>query len=153
MIIKGEVMMSTTPTIPMKLYKYEPNNDYSNQNLKNRQIYFPTPSELNDPYDCNVPINLTDSTSEELETVYQMLSEGLEEKKVISDQYLSNGKPNKEFRKDIHNLAKKVELKKQDYFSTMGVACFSESPSLKPDNILLWSHYADGHKGFCLLQD
>lgn len=143
-------MMSTSTTIPGKLYKYEPNNDYSNQNLENRQIYFPKPSELNDPYDCNVPINFTDSTIEELEEIYQMLSEGLAEKEVISKQYLSNGKPNKELQKDIHSLAKKVELKKQEYFNKIGVACFSESPSSKPDNILLWSHYADGHKGFCL---
>ena len=27
-----------------------------------------------------------------------------------------------------------------------GVACFSEDV----DNILMWAHYADGHRGFCL---
>ena len=28
----------------------------------------------------------------------------------------------------------------------MGVVCFSESY----DNIIMWSHYSDNHKGFCL---
>jgi hypothetical protein len=27
-----------------------------------------------------------------------------------------------------------------------GVACFSAAA----DNLLLWAHYADGHRGFCL---
>jgi len=33
-----------------------------------------------------------------------------------------------------------------EHFNTYGVICFSE----KPDEILMWSHYSDNHKGICL---
>lgn len=143
-------MTSISATIPTKLYKYQTFNQYSEENLKKRQIYFPTPADLNDPFDCAVPFKFTDSSNEELETVFRMFSDPLEDKKVISDQYLTDGKPDKRFGVDIDHLAKKVNNIQLNYFQKMGVACFSDSPSQNPDNILLWSHYAKGHKGFCL---
>lgn len=39
--------------------------------------------------------------------------------------------------------------KKEQVISSLGVVCFSESSS----NILMWSHYADSHKGICLVYD
>ena len=142
--------MSTKSAVPEKLYKYLPKSENSLQNLRNRRIYFPTPSELNDPFDCNVPVNIVDSTSEDLKKVYQMLYNKMDNSEVVSNQYLSNGLPNENFQKYIHNFAEKVELIKRKYFNEIGVACFSESLSSIPDNILMWSHYANGHKGFCL---
>jgi len=143
-------MTSSSTSIPVKLYKYQPFSQHPEENLKKRQIYFPTPSELNDPFDCAVPFKLTDSTNEELGIAFHMFSDPLEDKKVISDQYLTDGKPDKRLGVDIDHLAKRVNNIQLNYFQKMGVACFSDSPSQKPDNILLWSHYANGHKGFCL---
>jgi len=39
--------------------------------------------------------------------------------------------------------------KKEQVISSLGVVCFRESRS----NILMWSHYADSHKGVCLIYD
>lgn len=37
---------------PKKLYQYQGINNYSLQNLKNHQIFFNSPLNFNDPYDC-----------------------------------------------------------------------------------------------------
>jgi hypothetical protein len=136
--------------VPLKLFKYLSYKCHSIENLKKRQIYFPTPSKLNDPFDCAVPFNLTDSDDEELENGFQFLVTPLKEKDVLANQYLTSGKPDERLNKDFMTLAKKVNDIQLNYFQKMGVACFSDPISKKPDNILLWSHYADGHKGFCL---
>jgi hypothetical protein len=40
------------------------------------------------------------------------------------------------------------EIRDRD-FSKVGICCFTE----KFDDLLMWAHYADGHKGFCLEYD
>jgi hypothetical protein len=48
---------------------------------------------------------------------------------------------------ETHEVFKKAFLEKQDeLLNRRGCTCFSEVN----DNILLWSHYADGHRGICL---
>lgn len=44
----------------------------------------------------------------------------------------------KGFRKSVEAIAAKMQHQ--------GIACFSA----KVDDLLMWSHYADGHRGFCL---
>jgi len=39
-----------------------------------------------------------------------------------------------------------IEKFKKEYVQKRGISCFSE----KVDDLLMWSYYADGHKGFCL---
>lgn len=41
------------------------------------------------------------------------------------------------------------ELRKQSYGKKFGICCFSEVP----DNILMWSHYADNYRGICIVID
>lgn len=43
---------------PKKLYQYQGFNNYSIQNLKNNQIFFNSPLNFNDPYDCLHTIQL-----------------------------------------------------------------------------------------------
>ncbi len=41
---------------------------------------------------------------------------------------------------------KKIEKEFKDYTQSKAVSCFSK----KMDSILMWSHYAESHKGFCI---
>lgn len=45
----------------------------------------------------------------------------------------------KKIQETLHNI-------RQESFSKIGVSCFSKNNS----NLLMWSHYADSHQGFCL---
>jgi hypothetical protein len=47
-----------------------------------------------------------------------------------------------ELRKLLNEAARKA-------FSRHGVACYAHNP----DNLLMWSHYANSHKGLCLKFD
>ena len=61
-------------------------------------------------------------------------------------KYLPNGKPSQKF---IDGMEKVRRIRNQELraqISQRGVACFTT----ELNNILMWSHYADGHKGFCL---
>ncbi len=44
--------MSDSTTKPKKLYKYEAFTEQSLKNLKAQAIYFGSPKNFNDPYDC-----------------------------------------------------------------------------------------------------
>lgn len=48
----------------------------------------------------------------------------------------------REIQRTLHNI-------RQKSFSKIGVCCFSKNNS----NLLMWSHYADRHQGFCLKFD
>lgn len=60
---------------------------------------------------------------------------------------MTNGKINSAFISYVKEAQLRENKKKIiDTFDEMGVACFSA----RLDSILMWSHYADGHKGLCL---
>ena len=126
--------------IPSKLYKYQPYTTWSLDNLKDRRLWFSKPSEFNDPFDCAIDLDIAEMSEDEWRIVY--------EKKVPSDlKYLNNGAPNELVKENfllaIRNL---LNEQKEKMLNNKGVACFAE----RVDNLLLWSHYADKHRGFCL---
>jgi hypothetical protein len=43
-------------------------------------------------------------------------------------------------------ILRSIRETREEKFSKIGVCCFSKNNS----NLLMWSHYADSHKGFCL---
>jgi len=53
-------------------------------------------------------------------------------------------------REKLHQaITESWEIKKTNVINSLGVLCFSSTNS----NILLWSHYADNHKGICFQYD
>lgn len=112
------------------------------ENLRNNQIYFSSPIAFNDPFDCILPSH--EFTDEEFELLYKRFSEDTFESKQESDKvYIKDGKVNDDFKDHVRELYYKDT---QLNFYKRGIACFSE----KSDDILMWSHYADSHKGICL---
>jgi hypothetical protein len=61
-------------------------------------------------------------------------------------QYLINEKPNLKFKNHVKKLLQGHNQQIIDQASQRGVACFTQNF----DSILMWSHYADGHRGLCL---
>lgn len=119
--------------LPEYLYKYENFNMLSIQNLKNAQLYFNAPKNFNDPFDCSTlkNINLTDEKLLEINNFY-------------STKYPKIAASNK------NSIIKSIQQEFQEYqfklLNERGCTCFSEINN----NLLMWSHYSDGHKGFCL---
>ena len=114
------------------LYKYRSFNNYGLQILTNREIYFSSPEELNDPLEClfkRLPIEkeIKRRLTEEELVLFNELSE-----KRYSERGTCNLVP---IFQAIENISKQAGI-----FSL----CQTNNDPL------MWSHYADGHRGFCI---
>jgi hypothetical protein len=131
--------------LPKYLYKFEKLNVQTLPNLKNAQVYFNTPASFNDPFDGSVleaSVILTDRNVVELYKRY------LQNKNQIIDIEVNSIKdiPQKDIDQIHISFEKVLKHQQLEILNERGCTCFSEVK----DNILLWSHYADGHKGICL---
>jgi hypothetical protein len=104
------------------LFRYRPISDHLLQDLIDSSLYFSTPPNLNDPFDCQVDIR-------------ECLSKAISE---------TEGEP----KKYLETLAKlpKFSSSLQRALTEVGICSFS----LTVDNPLLWAHYAANHTGVCL---
>jgi hypothetical protein len=147
--------MNIPDTTPPKLYKYHPFDFYSLLNLTRRELYFNKPKNLNDPYDCDPPfeINKSHRTPNNKRALFDKVrayeigksaSDGKTiDGKAFDQLYLTAGEPNRRF--EINYIDNPKPIKAQ-ISEKVGLTCFSK----RIDNLLLWSHYADKHQGFCL---
>jgi hypothetical protein len=132
------------------LYKYRSwfDNNHKKSLTKN-ELYFAAPNDLNDPFDTKIPMNFSNiNTLEKVNRLFEIMFEktppefksGINKEaartKFINDY--SNG--SKTLQRDYN----RVEFERFNYHH--GVMSFS----LRIDNILMWSHYANNHRGFCL---
>ena len=130
---------------PKHLYKFERLNEQTLRNLKNAQIYFNTPASFNDPFDCSV---LEASAVLDNKNVFEIFEHYINEKNIQLDFEINSiDDIPKKYINQIRNCITQA-FKEQQYkwLYKTGCTCFSE----EKEHILLWSHYADGHKGICL---
>jgi hypothetical protein len=145
---------------PHKLYKYKAFDTFSIRLLTQSELYYANPRHFNDPLDCAPTIiNDVDLTSLE-ELFYHFFTEaGLdkmeEAKSKIGDfcyqstkygDYKTDAAAEKYIKYSINNEIKRIldaEMGKN------GVLSLAE----KWNNPLMWSHYADEHRGLCIEYD
>jgi hypothetical protein len=119
------------------IYKYFTVNEYLLRSLINNELFFSNPMNFNDPFDCQFELNLISGSEAESE---------LKERMALTpdEQELYNTTNMRD------SLAYGLTQKFYEGLSKMiGVTCFTENP----DNFLMWSHYANSHKGVCLKFD
>ena len=126
--------------LPRYIYKY---TDIESLKLilKNATLKFSKPSDFNDPFDCNITIDTNNST-EEIDAYIEMLRQN----ESLTDEQI------KIKRKKYHNPDELFALTNKSVKESkeiLGVTCFSRLF----DNILMWSHYSDKHKGVCIKFD
>jgi len=132
---------------PAKLYKYQPYTVWSLDNLKNRQLWFSKPCRLNDPFDCAFPTVPSEPNEDEWRRLHQDARETVQDKERFDLEYSLNGNYSDQFRNFVRRQTKDfLTTRRRTTLYESGLACFSEIL----DNLLMWSHYADGHRGFCL---
>jgi len=135
---------------PRMLYKYacwDKQHEYHKRLITSPEIYFCSPRLINDPYDCSMRARYDLLTEEEI-----LLRIKYYIKKYNS--HLTTPEINKlslEILNERHfeNPENLYELKKlnDDFiYNYNGIFCLSEIR----DNLLMWSHYANAHKGFCI---
>ncbi len=131
------------------LYKYraidENNLDRSQRIFTHNELYFANANQFNDPFDCKSNFSFAASNGEA---------------KSYFDRNLKRKHPNWNRQKKRSWIAERLRMLKErdpDFeenlkqsvakmISEIGVYSLSRVP----DNILMWSHYANSHQGFCL---
>lgn len=124
--------------IPQYIYRYRPIDEFFDDIFIKNSLWLSNPLDFNDPFDCRILIDTKNTVDE------------------IRSYFVKQNVP----IKIAHELAKKTLEKPQGFnksinktlegiISSSGICCFSQVY----DNILMWSHYTDSHKGVCLKYD
>lgn len=160
--------------LPKKLFRYRECNEYSIDAFRRNLIFFNTPNNFNDPHDCLVyfdnnridrelefiktmPLNTIIKSAYETKTLPPFLNEAF-------PQEMTNGifnQPQEYFEKVINDAPNMLddyikfienEIKSacntvlSHFRNNPKIACFSQN--IKQP--LMWSYYANSHKGFAL---
>ncbi len=142
------------------LVRFRPISTNNLDALKGDRLYYSTPNNFNDPYDTLIYANYLQI----IEDIYSNLEIGM-------DNYLDNLKdkdiPNAKFlagygyavwngsKKDeilstfFEQIYKTIKALKETLRKNVRIICFAEDYL----SMLMWSHYADNHKGFAIIYD
>lgn len=134
--------------IPKFLYKYRNWDDPKHKRiLSHNEIFFTSSRKFNDPFDTIVPLRFDLGTDQQIEAILK--------------EYFKRATPDKS-ESEIDSLVRifiKSGVQKspgfiEDFDKEFQERKFSQygifTMSKVYDNILLWSHYAAAHEGFCV---
>ena len=131
---------------PPVLYKYAPPDTPDvksiEQAIADRRVYFSSPTQFNDPFDCRAGLDVSDSDT------MRRLSRFLRGEVAPSDipKLLDSGEVSR--ARYAAAIARAHRKRDAALFGqlNMGVCCLTE----RPDSALMWAHYARSHEGVCL---
>jgi len=133
------------PPLPKTIFKYEEFNVRSLQNLKAQSVYFASPSQFNDPYDCTITAQIAEPTSHEIELMRRSL---VDRPNVSGNVRWLFGSQSQDDLKALlmRNLSQVFQDERTKFLKQRGVCCFSEVN----DDLLMWAHYGGRYQGYCL---
>lgn len=112
----------------LHFYKFKPINMWLLDAIVNSSIYAAKPDDLNDPFDCQIDIEFELKKAQSNKYNHE---NAIVKKMLNSTTFIDNWRRN---------------------LSSCGVVSFSQDNDIYKviENILMWTHYADEHKGVCL---
>jgi hypothetical protein len=160
--------------LPNRLFKFRKADEFGLNNLQNDTLWICSPDRYNDPYECSTTIAFDRLTSTAVERGFDHMltrvdlrkhlnEDEIEQARIAADPVTALGRallgkdPSlpKEMRDDLlriieevwaaHNDAMLARINRQLQRNTK-VCSFSA----RNDSILMWSHYAKDHTGFCI---
>ena len=104
------------------------------------KIFFPSPADFNDPFDCKFHPIVQASFVKRQRSNRELIRErnaGMPKK--IRNEIARKYSSRKSFEEGAQHLMARIS-------KTIGILCLSA----RSDSVLMWSHYADKHRGICL---
>lgn len=162
--------------MPERLFRFRRGDDDNIDAFEKDAVYAVTADSFNDPYDTLLKYDLEGirqyvdqvMSIEGLEQLKAFFAQGNdfidEVKMMLPEEAWASLKTGLQATEDLTTLKDRVETSKQQALSMIStlfpilssfskrfstIACFSEDVK----SILMWSHYADSHKGFALEYD
>lgn len=133
--------------LPQLLYKYRDwTSPFGKTILKDNEIFFSTPSQFNDPFDCQLAPKLKGLTLSEVDRCWGSYIDrdfrpSTANARATMLQSVFDG-----LKDYTDHFARLAHYAAEEPGDNVGVFCLSE----EPDNLLLWSHYANCHQGICI---
>jgi len=132
---------------PDHLYRYGAiNSDHENRTARlflDGELYIPHPSQFNDPFDVRVNF-LNHSTFGEKENFIEKLYTS-QDFSITPDHVLRRTRAIFE-NKTEEEITELIQKLMQDVVEDSGIYCMSENNR----SLLMWAHYSDGHRGYCM---
>jgi hypothetical protein len=127
------------------LYKFYSFNTNSLSVLINNTVWFSKPAALNDPFDIDIDFAAHPMTASGFKHMIQVLDgqAAIPHKRADLLRQLEREIPE---QKALDEMNQVMAAKFREDRKDRGVFCLSESWN----NICMWSHYADKHRGFCV---
>lgn len=142
--------MKFLENIPDILYKYRIwEDDYQKRILTDNELFFASADLFNDPFDASLPFQYDKSEMTDENIMKKLLITGRNKWQDISEDELlkraterfkTGGFGTDEYWRNFHQQFKK------DTNEKFGICSLTS----KNNNLLMWSHYANAHKGFCI---
>lgn len=141
---------------PKFLYRYFPMDKYAKCIFKHNKLHFRNPSKFNDPFDCKASLTLKKDWNQEecIKFVMNNATDSIgrnlnnEEKQLCKEKAIKVFK-NSDRNQLSRNFNKIIKEGLDKSINEFRILCLGE----KYNDILMWSHYAKGHRGFVLQFD
>lgn len=162
--------------IPSKLYKYRPVNEFSLNNLEEDTVWLNSPNDYNDPYEFYENIDFKELSNainkKHIDELLEMMTSKIQVSQEIIEKAKESDEPIEIIGKALMKENQYSDLKIETFFSfiseyvaknnqrliseklefiqdSMKVSSFCE----ENNQFLMWSHYSDSHRGFCIEYD
>lgn len=147
MVERNEVENLTKVSIPYPveyLYKYRSMASLGLEELfSQRKIYFNNAAKFNDPFESRPALTFHQSS----------LKREMYLRKIAKHRFPNADKKTlkklMEGKQTLLTDPATINFAYQSFVTTVGIYCLSE----KNDDLLMWSHYSDSHRGLCLQFD
>jgi hypothetical protein len=137
------VLQDRTSVPPPLLYKCCAFNEWTPRIFQNNELYFRSPNDFNDPFDSIVKF-ISKGSRQQRKRVFEDnwqrndLDLSRRQRQTLTKHYKT--------QRGSDELAGELEDRLETIRRQAGMCCMTE----KKDDILMWSHYAGRHSGFCL---
>lgn len=153
-------LMTSTATLklPKRLYKYRAFNVNTLRLLSEAEVYYANPANFNDPLDCKPTIQVDTDRSLLEKLCYKMLVASYGKERALREmrnhRYMSTeyGDYKVDAEVEKYYMQRLASNIKDLLYAEMG-NCRVLSLAERWDCPLMWSHYADKHRGLCLEYD
>ncbi|MCH8346984.1 MAG: DUF2971 domain-containing protein [Proteobacteria bacterium] len=119
----------------MTLYKFRECCELHLSSLYNRELYFSSPAQLNDPFDSRLPVYVG-ASKEEIRRYLEFVGTDITEENISA------------MRAELKDGYMDVQSN-EALLSRFGICSFS----MLRDSLTMWSMYSNGHRGYCIEYD
>jgi hypothetical protein len=132
-----------------RLFKYRPLltsdgevDQWTESIFRARELWFAAPKDFNDPFDCNLLLNAEGTDDEKVAYLLSVSDQG----EIPELEHFLKYSGRKPWEGDPSFFERPAASERKKIYEESSVFCWSAIGN----NVLMFSHYADSHRGICL---